>query len=112
MGTHHPDGIFIMVGPGVQHRDGAPMSIVDTTSIAAYCTGLAVPSDFEGKIPADLFAADWLAAHPVQAGPATEARPAGTTTPVPAAEGAIKDAEEQQREEVLAQLRLLGYIED
>lgn len=111
MGTHHPDGIFIMVGPGVRHVEGAAMSIVDTSSIAAHCTGLAVPADFEGKIPADLFTADWLAAHPVQTGPATKPRHA-VAAPVAATEAAVKDAEEQQRQEVLAQLRLLGYIED
>ncbi|WP_126975415.1 alkaline phosphatase family protein [Frigidibacter oleivorans] len=110
LGTHHPDGIFIMAGPGVAHQSGAPMSIVDTTVIASHCLGLDIPSDLEGRIPEDLFTADWLASHPVKMGAATAAgAAAATAAPAPATPGA---AEDEQREEILAQLRLLGYLED
>lgn len=108
LGTHHPDGIFIMAGPGVQAKRGAPMSIVDTTTIAAHTLGIEVPASFEGKIPADLFSAEWMAAHPVRIGAAQGVTVADSAGDV-AKHG---DAEEEQRQEVLAQLRLLGYIED
>ncbi len=103
MGTHHPDGIFVMTGPGVERRRGPAMSIVDTTSIMAYTAGLEVPSDYEGRIPATLFSPDWLRANPVRMGAATAQAPA------PRAE---EEASAEQKEEVLAQLRLLGYLED
>lgn len=114
LGTHHPDGIFIMAGEGVRPSGGwdagGRLSIVDVTAVVAHATGLPVPADFEGAVPARAFAADWLAAHPVLAGP-----PAAdlVRAPVAAAGTATaRSSEEEQREEMLAQLRLLGYIED
>ncbi len=112
MGTHHPDGIFIMAGPGVAHARGADMSIVDTTAIAAHTLGLPVPRDFEGHIPDGLFDADWLAAHPVVIGPATLQVHPDAGPSQDAKSEVLRSAEDEQREEVLAQLRLLGYIED
>ena len=115
MGTHHPDGIFIMTGPGVRPAKGVHLQIVDTAAIAAHSMGLPVPSDLEGKVPADLYEPDWLAAHPVVIGAATvpvaghAADPAQGTA---SEDSATAEAEDDQREEVLAQLRLLGYIED
>ncbi|TCP63429.1 putative AlkP superfamily phosphohydrolase/phosphomutase [Rhodovulum bhavnagarense] len=105
MGTHHPDGIFIMTGPGVRRAQGAVLSIVDTTAIVAHGLGLDIPADFEGRVPDDLFDGAWLTEHPVRIGGQTAAQD-GT----PAHDG--DEADEDQREEVLAQLRLLGYLED
>ncbi len=109
LGTHHPDGIFIMVGPGVQARRGETMSIVDTTTIAAHTTGLEIPASFEGRIPADLFEPGWLEANPPRIGAAQASQ-----GHKPSADGAHPedDVPEDQRQEMLAQLRLLGYIED
>ncbi|MCC5972418.1 MAG: alkaline phosphatase family protein [Rubellimicrobium sp.] len=115
MGTHHPDGIFVMAGPGVRAAKGARLSIVDTTAIAAHSIGLPVPQDFEGKVPADLYDPDWLAQHPVTIGPATLAVAGageGATETASETAGTQGTEEDEQREEVLAQLRLLGYIED
>lgn len=116
MGTHHPDGIFIMVGPGVRPAKGANLRIVDTTAIAAHSMGLPVPSDFEGTVPTDLYDPAWLEQNPVVTGPGTKpVRDHHGEKAIPS--GGQKDAtdtkaEDDQREEVLAQLRLLGYIED
>jgi predicted AlkP superfamily phosphohydrolase/phosphomutase len=109
LGTHHPDGIFIMAGPGVAAKRGADMSIVDTTTIAAHTLGMDVPASFEGKIPADLFSADWIAAHPVKIGGTQASTGTGHSADQEPKPG---DAEDEQRQEMLAQLRLLGYIED
>jgi hypothetical protein len=70
--------------------------------------GLPVPADFEGRVPPGLFEADWLAAHPMVQGPAAS----GGAAPAAAQAPAASSTEEEQREEMLAQLRLLGYIED
>ena len=104
MGTHHPDGIFIMTGPGVARAKGETLSIVDTAAITAYSLGLDIPQDFEGAVPEALFDADWLTRHPVRVASATQSQ-----DPTQRAEG---EATEAQREEMLAQLRLLGYLED
>lgn len=110
MGTHHPDGIFIMAGPGVApcgvRGAGGRLAIVDVTAIVAHSLGLPVPQDFEGEVPERLFDAAWLAAHPVVIGPVTR------STAAAAAAQAAQDPEDGQREEMLAQLRLLGYLED
>ncbi len=104
LGTHHPDGIFIMTGPGVQNvRDADRMSIVDTTAIVAHSMGLAIPSDFEGKVPDTLYSADWTADHPIRIGETTQAGKKAEPQ---------EEASDEQKEEVLAQLRLLGYLED
>ena len=116
MGTHHPDGVFIMTGPGVRQAKGAHLQIVDTTAIAAHSLGLPVPSDFEGKVPADLYEADYLAQNPVVIGeptlPVNGHETDDATGPGNPQSPASEAEEDDQREEVLAQLRLLGYIED
>lgn len=108
IGTHHPDGIFVMTGPGVANVQGAGMSIADTAAIAAHSLGLDIPEDFEGRVPADLYSGDWLADHPVRTGGKTRSGD-DATKPQAAAD---QEPSEEQREEMLAQLRLLGYLED
>lgn len=112
LGTHHPDGILVMAGEGVRPSGGweagGRLSIVDVTAIVVHAMGLPVPADFEGTVPLRTYDADWLAAHPVTAGPAVAMAGVAVAEAAPAG-GA---SEEEQREEMLAQLRLLGYIED
>jgi predicted AlkP superfamily phosphohydrolase/phosphomutase len=114
LGTHHPDGIFIMAGKGVRPSGGwdagGRLSIVDVTAITAHSMGLPVPADFEGTVPTRAYEPDWLAAHPVVIGAAVAA--AGGAVAEPAPVGQSSSTEDEQREEMLAQLRLLGYIED
>lgn len=103
LGTHHPDGIFIMGGPGVANKRGEAMDIVDTTSVVAHSMGLDVPRDYEGTIPADLFTEEWLAENPIKKGAATKSI------------GKSDDDSEMdagQRAEMMEQLKLLGYLED
>lgn len=106
-GTHHPDGIFIMSGPGINRKKGADMSIVDTTSVVAHSMGMRVPVEFEGKVPADLYTEAWLSTHPVEISGHTDADAA------PKAKSTNdEEISDDQRAEMLAQLRALGYIED
>ncbi len=106
LGTHHPDGIFVMTGPGVENRSGQHLSIVDTTAIMAHALGLEIPADFEGRVPATLYDPDWRAENPVRIGAARAEAGAGAVST------SKEDASAEQKEEMLAQLRLLGYIED
>lgn len=104
MGTHHPDGIFIMNGPGVRPARDASLSIVDITAIVTHSLGLDIPESFEGQVPDTLYSEDWLTYHPV--------RVHGTTYDQVETSRSGNEATDEQREEVLAQLRLLGYLED
>jgi len=107
IGTHHPDGIFIMAGPGVRKARGPEMSIVDTTAVVAHAMGLDIPEEFEGTVPDGLYSVAWLDQHPVcVTGHAISGQSARTRTDD---EDEISD---NQREEMLVQLRLLGYLED
>jgi hypothetical protein len=107
IGTHHPDGIFIMSGPGVRPKTGDAMSIVDTTAIVAHSMGLDIPEEFEGAVPNDLYEAEWLVKHPVRVAGHTDAGAAPKAN-----SDDDEDISDDQREEMLAQLRLLGYLED
>ena len=104
-GTHHPDGIFIMAGPGVRRVRGREMSIVDTTAVLAHAMGMDIPEEFEGKVPGDLYSEAWLEGHPVRVTGHTDAGKAASS-------GHDDDVSDAQRESMLSQLRLLGYIED
>lgn len=104
-GTHHPDGIFVMSGPGVRATRGPEMSIVDTAAIMAHSVGLKVPAEFEGRVPPALYDPDWRAENPVRkADPVSE--------PKVAAPRSGEEASESQKKEMIDQLRALGYIED
>jgi predicted AlkP superfamily phosphohydrolase/phosphomutase len=109
LGTHHPDGIFIGAGPGIQNTRADLMSIIDVASILLHSLGLPVPANLEGTIPDDLLSEDHLLRNPVLEGPPTLAGRAGG----PAHTEAVADEmSEQDREKILDQLRLLGYLED
>lgn len=103
-GTHHPDGVFMAAGPGI--RRGVELGrrpIVDVAATLLYSLGLPIPADFEGKVADKLFAPDHLQAHPIRRGAPTSACAAG-------ADGAPAMAAED-KDQVLGQLRLLGYME-
>lgn len=112
VGTHHPDGIFIAWGPGIeQQRERDAMQIIDVPSTLLYSLDLPIPEDFEGRVPEPLFTWEMLASRPLRIGPPT--RPLGAETAVPVAAGAAAGvATEAEREKILDQLRALGYLED
>ncbi|MEL7349361.1 MAG: alkaline phosphatase family protein, partial [Pseudomonadota bacterium] len=107
LGTHHPDGIFVMTGPGVVNRQGTRYQIQDTTAILAHSLGLEIPAEFEGRVPPTLYDPDWRAENPVRIATA-----AAAATGAGVVSSASEEASEAQKAEMLAQLRLLGYIEE
>ena len=109
-GTHHPDGVFLMSGPGVRNLRGETMSIANTATIVSHVMGMEVPEDFEGVIPDTLFEPAWLEENPVKIGPPT--LPMDSEMGITAKGGDDREATDEEREEVLEQLRLLGYLED
>jgi predicted AlkP superfamily phosphohydrolase/phosphomutase len=103
-GTHHPDGIFLAYGPGVEPGDGGRYAIMDVAAVLLYSLGLPIPEDFEAKIPDGLFSPDHLRKNPVRFG--DETRPVSELTK-PAGE-----MSEDDKSKMLDQLRALGYLED
>ena len=104
-GTHHPDGIFIAAGPGITANHDRPLlSIVDVPPTLLYSLDLPVPEDFEGHVPEPAFTSAMLDSRPVTIGAPTQ--------PVlkhRAATAAV--ASDEEREQIMSQLRALGYLE-
>ncbi|MCH2169965.1 alkaline phosphatase family protein [Myxococcota bacterium] len=102
-GTHHPDGVLIGWGKGI--RQGVELGrrrIEDVAAILLHSLGLSVPEDFEGRVPEEMFDLAYLEAHPIVEGPAT--RKVGDDT-AGAAMG------EDEKDKLMAQLQMLGYME-
>jgi len=104
-GTHRRNGIFIAHGPGVRRGlrlEG--LSILDVAPILLQSLGLEVPSEMEGKVPAEVFDPSWLASRPLRPAAVMPAE----AEPAPAEEVSFSKEDEAK----LAQrLRDLGYID-
>lgn len=102
IGTHHPDGVFMAYGPGVEKgKMLGKRHITDVSSTLLYSLDLDVPSDFEGVVPPAMFTAAHKEAHPIRIGAATVAGHAGQTD-------AMSDDEKAK---IMEQLQMLGYME-
>ena len=103
IGTHHPDGVFIGYGPGIEAgKVLGRRRITDVASTLLYSLGVAVPADLEGVVPPAMFTAEYQSAHPITIGAATESgkRVAAADT-----------IDEQGKAKLMEQLRMLGYVE-
>lgn len=102
-GTHHPDGVFIAYGPGVKAgKTIGRRHITDVGATLLYSLGLDVPGDFEGKVPESLFTPEHLAQAPVVIGASTQGGGKDRDTDAMA---------EDEKEKIMAQLQMLGYME-
>lgn len=102
-GTHHPDGVFFAWGPGISQAGfNTRLNITDVGAILLYSQGLDVPDDFDGRVPQALFTAQQLNARPVVRGSAAHDRAPADT------QEEISDAD---RAKLMAQLKMLGYME-
>jgi predicted AlkP superfamily phosphohydrolase/phosphomutase len=103
IGTHHPDGVFIAYGPGIEAgKLLGRRQITDVASTLLYSLGLDVPSDFEGVVPPAMFTADHKAAHPITIGAPTLGSGVGTQ---------IEGMDEDEKKQIMEQLQMLGYME-
>jgi len=101
-GTHRLNGILIGRGPALKAASEIENAqLIDLAPTLLYLLGVPVPEDMDGKVLTNAFRADFLTAHPVQAGDASGVsepdRPSGYT-----------DEESAKVEE---RLRALGYVE-
>ncbi len=106
LGTHHPDGVVIAAGPGIENISEDTVNIMDVAAILLHSIDLPVPADFEGAVPENLLTVDRLMRNPVRSGPPTldprGSAPVQTEETVP----------EQERQKILEQLKALGYLEE
>ena len=103
IGTHHPDGVFLAYGPGVEKgKLLGRRHITDVAATLLYSLGLDVPSDFEGKVAEAMFTREQLDKQPVVLGASTQSD---------RAIGATETMAEDEKEQILAQLQMLGYME-
>lgn len=102
-GTHHPDGVFVAWGPGiVAGKTIGRRRIVDVGATLLYSLGLPVPSDFEGEVPRAMFTAEHMARQPIEVGPPTLGSSHG---------GRADTMGEEEKQKIMEQLQMLGYIE-
>lgn len=102
-GTHHPDGVFIACGPGiVKGANIERRNITDVGATLLYSLGLPVPADFEGRVPETMFTRQHLVTHPLVTGEATRQK---------SKDSAAAGMSEDEKEKIMAQLQMLGYME-
>jgi len=101
-GTHRLDGILVAAGPALKR--GASIEnarLIDFAPTLLHLFDLAVPDDMDGRVLADAFRPEFLAAHPVKAGAASgiseSDRSSGYT--------------EEESAKVEERLQALGYLE-
>jgi predicted AlkP superfamily phosphohydrolase/phosphomutase len=103
-GTHRPNGIFIGWGPDVlRGQRVAPLSLLDITPLILHLLGLPVPRNLDGTVPR------WVLAD----GGAGEASASATIRPATAAiaAGSRGEPTDEEREALLKQMKLLGYMD-
>ncbi|MBS0445543.1 MAG: alkaline phosphatase family protein [Proteobacteria bacterium] len=103
VGTHHPDGVFLAYGPGIEAgKLLGKRHITDVTSTLLYSLGMPVPSDLEGVVPPAMFTTEYKAGHPIVIGAPT--RSAGDKDQMEA-------MDEDEKKQIMEQLQMLGYME-
>jgi predicted AlkP superfamily phosphohydrolase/phosphomutase len=103
VGTHHPDGVFMAYGPGIEAgKMLGRRHITDVSSTLLYSLGLTIPSDFEGVVPPAMFTTEYKAAHPITIGAATESGGRNVQT---------ESMSDDEKRKIMEQLQMLGYME-
>ena len=102
-GTHSKstEGIFIAAGPGID-SSGEPGKIhaLDITPTILYSLGLPVAEDFDGRVRTEIFTDDFRDRVPLQ------------TIPTWGARDQREAPDSQADEELLEELRALGYLNE
>jgi predicted AlkP superfamily phosphohydrolase/phosphomutase len=99
-GVHHPDGIGIVDGPGVNASTLLDASIMDVTPTLLYLAGLKVPEGLDGDVMRGAFDDAHMQTNPVATMPTSASDRAAEDSPYTAEEEA----------EIEESLRGLGYI--
>jgi len=107
VGGHHPEGVFLAAGPGIRAGVSVPpLDLVDVPAFLLHGMGLAVPADFEGRVPTEILTDEWLRDAPVRVGERT--RP---VSGYPAGAPREEDLADDEEAAVVSRLKDLGYVE-
>ena len=99
-GVHHPDGIVVVRGRGVNQSNDLRGSIMDVTPTMLYLADVAIPEGLDGSLLEEAFDRAELDSRPPRSTAAPTSGPRNETSP-------YSEDEEKQIEE---SLRGLGYI--
>ena len=108
------DGVMLANGVGIAATDELePRDIVDVAPTLLYSLGLPVPKDFEGVVPESFFVDKFLDAKPITIGKPTSRTNGAQVDKSAIKAGAVDEAEmdEQEKEALMEQLQMLGYME-
>jgi len=101
-GRHRSDGVFLAAGADIRSNmrlEGT--QIVDVAPTILYALGVPVPEDVDGQVLTEVFAPEFVAAHPVRFGP-----------PAPVDHSEMEPAySETEAEAIKAHLQDLGYLD-
>lgn len=119
LGTHHPDGVVLGIGPGVRSgADWGRLSILDVAPLLLHSLGLEIPADYEGRFAPQAYEAAYLDSDPPRLAAACNLAElaAGISTAGGGnhQNGAELDGDDLDQEDeavLLDRLRSLGYIE-
>jgi predicted AlkP superfamily phosphohydrolase/phosphomutase len=104
-GTHSPEGIFLLAGPGVRAGVERPrLAVHDVAACVVHALGLPVPHEWEGKPALDAYDDDWLRRHPMEMAQTV----CDQDRPTVSSEIGLDEAGEAA---VVERLRMLGYVE-
>ncbi len=99
-GTHRPAGVFVGCGPSFRRGEMIPaIGILDIAPLILTLLGVPVPSDLEGALPARALAGDRIAQR------------AGATVSAPSPAGERDEPSEEERQALMKQLKILGYMD-
>jgi arylsulfatase A-like enzyme len=99
-GTHRRDGILIARGPSIQAGvQLGKVQIIDIAPTLLHLFGVSIPQDMDGKVLAELFCPQFIAARPIQTGGISgiSSRASGYS--------------DEERLKVEERLQALGYLE-
>lgn len=102
-GTHRPNGIFIAYGPDIRQGMAVePLNLLDITPLMLHLLGLPVPEDLEGRVPSEILRAEAGERRVEQAGATAAVKPKAA---------ARKEPTPEEREALLKQMKILGYMD-
>ena len=105
---HDIVGVFAARGPSIRPGEVSTVTLYDIAPTLLYLLGLPVPQDMPGRVLEQAIAPEFLSAHPIARVPSYEGlapEPSATAGP-----GGPDTAGSAADEEMIAQLRSLGYI--
>ncbi|MGH8549674.1 MAG: alkaline phosphatase family protein [Methylococcales bacterium] len=103
-GTHHPDGIFLALGAGIEPgTEGRALEMVDIAPVLLHSLDLSIPSCYEGELPMDLYDSDYLMRN--------SPRIVEESTSIGSRDHSGEQMSEDDQEILIERLKTLGYIE-